>query len=65
MTEGIDWNLSIKDRERFSQNVSAFRRELTMSNIVLIPVSLDQSMTSLSAEGVGNSTSTTTATTLM
>ena len=65
MTEGIDWNLSIKDRERFSQNVSAFRRELTMSNIVLIPVPLDQSMTSLSAEGVGNSTSTTPATTLM
>ncbi|KAI7855239.1 armadillo-type protein [Circinella umbellata] len=64
MTEGVDWTLTIKDRERFSQNVSAFRRELTMNNIVLIPVSLEQSITRTS-DGIGNSTTTTTGNTLM
>ncbi|KAJ8654541.1 hypothetical protein O0I10_009847 [Lichtheimia ornata] len=38
LTEGIGWTLSAKDRERFSQNVSSFRRDLVMNNVALVPV---------------------------
>ncbi|KAI8388848.1 armadillo-type protein [Radiomyces spectabilis] len=37
LMEGINWTLSSRDRERFSQNVSAFRRKLSASNIALLP----------------------------
>ncbi|KAG0169013.1 Exportin 7 [Apophysomyces sp. BC1034] len=40
LLEGIGWTLCTKDRERFSQNISAFRRELSMNNVVLVPLSL-------------------------
>ncbi|CDS11717.1 hypothetical protein LRAMOSA03980 [Lichtheimia ramosa] len=39
LTEAIGWDMSNKDRERFSRNVSAFRRELTLHNVSLVPVS--------------------------
>ncbi|OAD70386.1 hypothetical protein PHYBLDRAFT_188120 [Phycomyces blakesleeanus NRRL 1555(-)] len=39
LMDGINWSLCVKDRERFSQNVSAFKRELSMNNVVLVPLS--------------------------
>ncbi|KAI7869031.1 armadillo-type protein [Spinellus fusiger] len=38
LMDGIGWTLGSKDRERFSQNVSAFKRELNMNNVVLVPL---------------------------
>ncbi|KAF7729675.1 hypothetical protein EC973_004048 [Apophysomyces ossiformis] len=37
LMEGITWVLSAKDRELFTQHVSAFRRELRLNNVVLVP----------------------------
>ncbi|KAI8330307.1 armadillo-type protein [Chlamydoabsidia padenii] len=37
LMEGIDWTLTKKDRERFSHNVLAFRRELNMNQVTLTP----------------------------
>ncbi|KAI9028957.1 armadillo-type protein [Phycomyces nitens] len=38
LMDGIGWSLCTKDRERFSQNVSAFKRDLSISNVVLVPL---------------------------
>ncbi|KAI8393567.1 armadillo-type protein [Radiomyces spectabilis] len=38
LMEGINWTLHVKDRERFTQNISNFRRELNASNVVLVPL---------------------------
>ncbi|ORY95398.1 hypothetical protein BCR43DRAFT_492933 [Syncephalastrum racemosum] len=34
----VTWTMSTKNRERFTQNVSSFRRELASENVVLVPV---------------------------
>lgn len=38
---GVEWNLMPRNRERFSQNLSAFRRELNSNSISLVPVAAD------------------------
>ncbi|KAG0183544.1 hypothetical protein DFQ29_002599 [Apophysomyces sp. BC1021] len=38
LMDGISWVLSAKDRELFTQHISAFRRELRMNNVVLVPL---------------------------
>ncbi|KAL9545414.1 hypothetical protein MBANPS3_007153 [Mucor bainieri] len=36
--DGINWTLSPKDRERFTQNVSSFRRLLNLNSVALVPL---------------------------
>ncbi|KAI8977942.1 armadillo-type protein [Pilobolus umbonatus] len=38
LLDGINWTSSLKDRERFTQNVSAFRRLLNLNTVVLVPL---------------------------
>ncbi|SAM09524.1 hypothetical protein [Absidia glauca] len=38
LMEGIEWTQSSRDREHFTQNLSAFIRELKLNNIVLVPL---------------------------
>jgi hypothetical protein len=36
--DGSGWTLSTKDRERFSQQVAALKREFNNNQIVLVPL---------------------------
>ncbi|KAI8975114.1 armadillo-type protein [Mycotypha africana] len=39
LLDGVEWTLSAKDRERFTHNISGFRRVLNLNNVVLTPLS--------------------------
>jgi hypothetical protein len=41
LMNGVEWNLMPRNRERFSQNLSAFRRELNSNSISLVPIAAD------------------------
>ncbi|CAG8480838.1 7675_t:CDS:10 [Diversispora eburnea] len=43
LMDDVDFNLSAKTRDRFTQNLNTFRRELTNENIILIPPPMDYS----------------------
>ncbi|RHZ90241.1 hypothetical protein Glove_2g14 [Diversispora epigaea] len=43
LMDDVDFNLSAKSRDRFTQNLNTFKRELTNENIVLIPPPMDYS----------------------
>jgi exportin-7 len=38
---GVEWNLTPRNRERFTQNLSGFRRELNTNSISLVPLAAD------------------------
>ncbi|KAG2198377.1 hypothetical protein INT47_009782 [Mucor saturninus] len=38
LLDGVGWTLSPKDRERFTQNVSSFRRLLNLNSVALVPL---------------------------
>ncbi|KAI9311221.1 hypothetical protein BX666DRAFT_2032239 [Dichotomocladium elegans] len=40
LTEGIEWTLASKDRERFTQNINQFHREMLVNQVTLVPISL-------------------------
>ncbi|CAG8589259.1 15847_t:CDS:2 [Acaulospora colombiana] len=41
LMEDVDFNLNIKNRDRFTQNLSTFKRELTNENVILICPPMD------------------------
>ncbi|GAB5593863.1 hypothetical protein Unana1_08763 [Umbelopsis nana] len=41
LMNGVEWNLVPRNRERFTQNLSAFRRELNSNSISLVPLTAD------------------------
>ncbi|KAI9353121.1 armadillo-type protein [Pilaira anomala] len=38
LLDGVSWTLSVKDKERFTQNVSSFRRLLNLNSVTLVPL---------------------------
>ncbi|KAG2176377.1 hypothetical protein INT43_005611 [Umbelopsis isabellina] len=44
LMNGVEWNLTHRNRERFTQNLSAFRREMNTNSISLVPISADYGM---------------------
>ncbi|CEP19967.1 hypothetical protein [Parasitella parasitica] len=38
LLDGVNWSLSPKDRERFTQNVSSFKRLLNLNSVTLVPL---------------------------
>lgn len=38
LLDGVGWTLAPKDRERFTQNVSSFRRLLNLNSVTLVPL---------------------------
>jgi len=41
LMNGVEWNLLPRNRERFTQNLSAFKRELNTNSISLVPLAAD------------------------
>ncbi|CAG8789886.1 16803_t:CDS:1, partial [Racocetra fulgida] len=39
--EDVDFNLTAKNRDRFTQNLNTFKRELTNGNVILVPPPMD------------------------
>ncbi|KAI8879866.1 hypothetical protein K501DRAFT_255961 [Backusella circina FSU 941] len=40
LLDGVKWNVTPKDREWFTQNISAFRKEIILKNITMVPLDL-------------------------
>ncbi|CAG8655773.1 20830_t:CDS:2, partial [Gigaspora rosea] len=41
LMEDVDFNLTTKNRDKFTQNLSTFKRELTNGNVILVPPPMD------------------------
>ncbi|CAG8800744.1 3124_t:CDS:2, partial [Racocetra persica] len=41
LMEDVDFNLTAKNRDRFTQNLNTFKRELTNGNVILVPPPMD------------------------
>ncbi|CAG8441662.1 1197_t:CDS:10 [Scutellospora calospora] len=44
LMEDVDFNLTSKNRDRFTQNLNTFKRELTNENVILVPPPMDAKM---------------------
>ncbi|CAG8462154.1 14273_t:CDS:10 [Cetraspora pellucida] len=44
LMEDVDFNLTTKNRDRLTQNLNTFKRELTNGNVILVPPPMDAKM---------------------